>query len=267
MKFTSPEKMFAFVCVMLFSVVSCKKDDPAWLTPPSPPDQSFIEEFDTVSAAFQRGWVPVNNSNPKGQSIWVQGGFLSPIFAPYSSRGSYAGFIGTDYLSTSAQAGVISNWLISPLIWMKNGDKITFYTRSQLYPVFNSTDSTDFGNNLEVCINKKNQSTHVGTARDPRDPLYNAGTDRGDFNLLISINPPFFDAVNNFYNYRQAHSTPALYDPLAYPANWTRFEVTITGVDRPHQGRFAFRYYTLDAGSNGNGTAVAIDLVTFTSIP
>ena len=266
MKYKTAGKLFAYLCVMVFSLVSCKKDDPAWLIPPPPPDQSFVEEFDTVAAAFHRGWVPVNNSNPKGQSIWVQGGFLSPIFAPYSSKGSYAGFIGTDYLSTSAQAGVISNWLISPLIWMKNGDKISFYTRSQLYPVFNSTDSTDYGNNLEVCINKKNQSTDVGTARDPRDPLYDAGKDRGDFNLLLSINPPAYDAVNNFFSYRLAHSTPALYDPLAYPATWTRFEVTITGVDRPHKGRFAFRYYTLDAGSNGNGTAVAIDQVTFSSM-
>jgi hypothetical protein len=107
----------------------------------------------------------------------------------------------------------------------------------------------------------------VGTAVDPRDPTYNAGKDRGDFNLLFSINPPAYDAANDFFVYRFAHSTPSLYDPLAYPANWTRFEVTVTGLDKPHKGRFAFRYYTLDAGSNGNGTAIGIDQVTFSSVP
>ena len=49
------------------------------------------------------------------------------------------------------------------------------------------------------------------------------------------------------------------------PANWTRFEVTIGGLSKPTKGRFAFRYYTLDGGSNGNGSAVGIDQVVYTS--
>jgi len=252
---------FAIIIVCFFS---CVKDNPASLVPPPIPDQSFTEQFDTVAEAFHRGWIPINNSDPKGTSIWAQGGGPQPYFPPFSSRGSFAGFIGTDYLSTSGDAAVISNWLISPLVILQNGDKIIFYTRTLLLPALGS-DSTDYGNNLEVCINNKTENPDVGIARDPRDPLYNYLKDRGDFDSVLSINPPVYDPVNDFFFYRQAHSTPSLNDPLAYPPLWTRFEVTVKGLEKPHKGRFAFRYYTLDGGSNGNASAVGIDNVTYVS--
>jgi hypothetical protein len=250
--------------LMCLWLVACKKDDPAWLLPPPIPDQSFTEEFDTVANAFQKGWVPINNSNPKGPSLWAQGGGLQPIFEPFSSRGTYAGFIGADYQSTSGTDDVISNWLISPPVIMQNGDKIIFYTRTQLQPnAFIAGDSTDYGNNLEVCYNRKNDGLNVGVANDPKSSLYNPSTDRGDFELLMSINPPVYDAANGYWQYRWAHSTASLFNPLAFPAKWTRFETTITGLREPTKGRFAFRYYTLDGGSNGNATAVGIDQVMY----
>lgn len=257
--------------LLSFSVVAvtlgaCKKDNPDFLVPPPIADQSFVEEFDTASKAFERGWIPINNSNPKGSSIWSQGGAPFPIFSPYSSNGSYAGFLATDYLSTSGTDDVISNWLISPVITMQNGDKISFYTRTQLLPnAFVSGDSTDYGSNLEVCFNRKNDGSNVGVANDPTSAAYNSSTDRGDFELLLSINPAVYDNVNKVWTYSWAHSTPGLFEPGSYPTDWTRFEVTIGGLSKPHKGRFAFRYYVLDGGSNGNGSAVGIDQVTYTS--
>lgn len=255
--------------LLSFSVVaigfgSCKKDDPDFLTAPPVPDQSFIEEFDTASKAFQRGWVPINNSNPKGSGIWTQGGAPFPFFPAYSSNGTNAGFLAADYQSTSGTDDVISNWLISPVITMQNGDKISFYTRTQLLPnAFAAGDSTDYGNNLEVCYNRKNEGTNVGVTHDPSDPAYNSNTDRGDFEVLFSVNPPQYDGA--YWNYKWAHSDPGLYEPGSYPADWTRFEVTIGGLTKPQKGRFAFRYYTLDGGSNGNASAVGIDQVVYTS--
>lgn len=252
--------------VVAVSLASCEKDDPASLLPPPVADQSFIEEFDTVAAAFQRGWVPINNSNPKGSSIWVQGGGPQPLFAPFSSKGSNAGFIAADFQSTSGTDDVISNWLISPVITMQNGDVISFYTRTQLLPnAFTTGDSTDYGNNLEVCFNRKNEGTNVGVANDPRSSSYNVNTDRGDFELLLSINPPVYNPSIDYWDYRWAHSLPSLFDPKAFPAKWTRFEATIGGLSGPVKGRFAFRYYTLDGGSNGNASAVAIDQVVYKS--
>jgi hypothetical protein len=252
--------------VIALALAACKKDNPDFLIPPPIPDQSFVEEFDTVAMAYKRGWVPINNSNPKGSNVWSQGGAPFPIFEPYSSNGTYAGFIAADYLSTSGTDDVISNWLVSPVITMQNGDKISFYTRAQLLPnAFTAGDSTDYGNNLEVCYNRRNDGTNVGVAHDPRSASYNSNTDRGDFELLLSINPPVYNSGTGFWDYKWAHSNPTLFVPGSYPAKWTRFEVTISGLSGPHKGRFAFRYYTLDGGSNGNASAVGIDQVVYSS--
>jgi hypothetical protein len=116
---------------------------------------------------------------------------------------------------------------------MQNGDKITFYTRTQLLPnAFVSGDSTDYGNNLEVCFNRKNEGTYVGVANDPTDPAYNQATDRGDFELLLSINPPVYTGI---WEYKWAHSDPNIVEPGSFPSNWTRFEVTIGGLNKPQK--------------------------------
>lgn len=266
MRKSTLNRMILSVCVIVTGITACKKDDPASLIPPPIPDQSFVEEFDTVANAFHRGWIPLNNSNPKGSHIWIQGSGPQPgypLFAPFSSKGSYAGYIICDAEVTSADAAVASNWLISPKVWMKNGDKIVFYTRCALYGAAGA--AYDYGNNLEVCINRKNEGTNVGESLDPRDPDFSYTADRGDFELIHSINPPVYNAANDWFDYATATDAPGEFNPKAFPANWTRFEITLTGFVKPTLGRFAFRYYTLDAGRTGNGSAVGIDSVAFVS--
>lgn len=275
MRISTLTRIILSVCVVVIGVTACKKDDPATLIPPPIPDQSFVEEFDTVASAFHRGWIPVNNSNPKGTHIWIQGsGPLAtesgapvpmPFFPAWSSKGTYAGYIVCDAEVTSGGASVASNWLISPPIWMKNGDKIIFYTRCALYGTPGTAQ--DYGNNLEVCINRKNEGTNVGATLDPRDPAFNYTADRGDFELVHSINPPVYNLVDDWFDYATSTDDPTAFNPKAYPANWTRFEITLAGFTKPAKGRFAFRYYTLDAGSTGNGSAVGIDSVAFVSKP
>lgn len=240
------------ISVVMIALFSCK-DDSYLTVPPPPPDVSFTEEFDTMSAAYDRGWRYYNVSDPKGTGFWAQGlfnnpantGFPAPIpFNAYSSKGTYVGFIGADYTSTSAAAGIISDWVVSPVTLMKNGDKIVFYTRGLILDA-GGGDSTDYGNRLQVRYSAKGESLNVG-----------AGTDPGDFtNAILDINPAY-----KFY-----HSSPGLYDPTAYPATWTRFEATVGGLNGPTKGRFAFRYFVEGAGFNGLATAVAIDNVVFTS--
>lgn len=250
MRNSTLRKVLLFSGLAIMALQACRKDDEAMMALPAVPDQSFVEEFDTTSSAFSRGWVPVNASAPKGRSIWVQGLFNDPNitglpypipFGPFSSKGSYAGFIGTDYLSTSAAAGVISNWLISPVVTMQNGDKIVFYTRTALYDL-GGGDSTDFANRLQVKLTKS-ESLNVGF-----------GLDAGDFtSTLLDINPDLLEQ----------HTSPALYDPNAYPTRWTRFEAKVGGLSGPTKGRFAFRYFVEGGGSNGLGSAVAIDSVAY----
>lgn len=227
---------------------SCRND--AYLTAPIPvADQSFTEEFDTASAAVARGWSFANTSDPAGPSVWQDGGSIPPFFAGYSNSGTYAGFIGVDYQSTSAGAGTISNWLISPAVTFQNGDKIIFYTRAQNFtPGYTATDVTDFANRLKVRMNT------------------NASTDPASFTTgLLDINP----------TYKEWHAAPGTYGGVtytttdiaqAYPAFWTRFEVTINGLNSPVDGRFAFNYFVEGGGSAGRGSGVGIEHVQFVSV-
>jgi len=228
------------LAVVLFS--SCKDDSYLTKIPPVP-DQSFVEEFDTATAALARGWQFVNTSIPKGGSVWQNGGSIPPFFNAYSNNGNNAGFIGADYLSTSAQQGTISNWLISPSITMQDGDKIIFYTRA--YQLFDGlSDTTDFGNSLQVRINPFNDSVDVGQ-----------GLGIGSFTqMLLDINP---DLV---------YSSVLHPDVFAYPSQWTRFKVTVTGLNAAIKSRFAFRYFVTNGGSNGNATGIGIDSVAYKSI-
>ena len=240
---------FSFLIVIVlisFTILQSCKDDSYLLTKPATHGQSFSEEFDTAKSALARGWVFKNVSDPIGGGVWQQGGGLPPWFAAYSSNGSYVGFVGADYTSTSAAAGIISNWLISPATIMQNGDKIIFYTRTLLYDAGTGGDSTDYANRLQVRINPHNDGLEVGNGFDP-----------GDFTeSLLDIN----------YTYQYYHTDPALYSPIAYPATWTRFEVTISGLNHPVKGRFAFRYFVEGAGFNGLGSGVAIDKVSYTTV-
>ena len=240
---------FSFLTVFVFAsliILQSCKDDSYLLSKPPVADQSFAEEFDTATAAINRGWVIKNTSDPGGSGIWQQAGGILPWFNAFSSNGTYVGFIGADYTSTNAAEGVISNWLISPVVTMQNGDKIVFYTRCLLFDAGTGGDSTDFGTRLQVRYNKRNDGVNTGT-----------GTDPGDFTeSILDINSSYV-----FY-----HSDPLQYSPVAYPARWTRFEATVVGLNEPVKGRFAFRYYLEGGGFNGLGSGVAVDKVSYISV-
>jgi len=79
------------------------------------------------------------------------------------------------------------------------------------------------------------------------------GLEHGDFTTpLLDINP----------NYDR---TP----PNAFPDSWTRFEATVYGLDKPTQGRFAFRYFheygVADDPAAGVVDCIALDSVAFVS--
>ena len=217
------------------ALVSCKND--SYLADPAPiKDQSFVEEFDTMQNAYNRGWRWINRSTPIGVTNWGPGPGTVEMLA-YSSKGTNTGLAYSNYLATNgSNNGIISNWLISPQVMMQNGDKIVFFTKSELW----TSLGVDFGARLQVNINKDGDLS-VGDGEDP-----------GKFdNILLDINPleEVFDI-----------SAPS---PTAYPNDWTRFEATITGLSNPVKGRFAFRYYLHNAGANGQGNAVGIDSVAY----
>jgi hypothetical protein len=65
-----------------------------------------FEDFSGLSAA---GWMLTNNSTPAGQS-WFAGN--SGVFP--AQAGSADSYAAVNFLSTTADAGAIDNWLISP---------------------------------------------------------------------------------------------------------------------------------------------------------
>jgi hypothetical protein len=190
---------------------------------------------------------------------------MPALFTAFGNKGSNIGFIGTDHLSTSAQKGIISQWLVSPLVLMQNGDKIVFYTQAQKLPGYlddNSNDSTDFANRLQLLVNTQNDSAELVGEGD------NTGSFTGVTEPAIDINPGYYEWHNEpgSYPIDGGPTSTAQSIAQAYPIEWTRFEGKITGLAKPTNGRFAFRYYVKDGGSAGRGSGVGIDEVTYTSI-
>ncbi len=226
---------------------SCVKD--SYLAdPPVVANQSFMETFDTMSAAYKRGWRTINNSDSIGQTDWSNPSILAVPFSAFSSKSTKVGYAWVDYLSTSAQAQTISNWLVSPVVYLKNGDQISFYSRAEL--LFNGAgDSTDYANRLQVAINSTNTSLTVGTFDS-----------YGDFNnVILDINPFLAPFLLSEFN------TGAAQRKGAYPHRWTKFTATVTGLSKPTWGRFGLRYYVDAAGSNGNATSIGVDELVYTS--
>jgi hypothetical protein len=240
---------FLLAIISILTLLQSCKDDSYLLEPPPVPSQSFVEEFDTAQKAYDRGWRFINRSIDIGRTSWQNPTDLTGIpFISYSGTGN--GYLWADYQSTSSAAGTISNWAVSPEVTMQNGDKIVFYTRTELS--FFNGDSTDFVNRMQVRMNKTT-SLNCGD-----------GTDPGDFTIpLLDINPFYYEFLKSAFSnpsnplYQQARQ--------AYPHVWTRFEATVVGLNEPTKGRFAFRYFTEEAGSNGRATSIGIDSVAYIS--
>jgi len=246
-KSTFPGFLLAIISILTL-LQSCK-DDRYLLEPPPVPNQSFVEEFDTAKRAYDKGWRFINRSDLIGRTNWQNPDALTGIpFISYSGTGN--GYLWADYQSTASAAGTISNWAVSPEVIMQNGDKIIFYTRCEVLAF--GAINTDFVNRMQVRLNKTT-SLNCGDGLDP-----------GDFTIpLLDINPFYNEFIlQSFNNPSDPRHNEAL---QAYPHVWTRFEATVSGLDEPTKGRFAFRYFTEEAGNNGRGSSIGIDSVAYIS--
>jgi hypothetical protein len=111
---------------------------------------------------------------------------------------------------------------------MKNGDEISFYTRSH----------GDFVDRMQVWGNFTNESTNVGRT----------ATDVGEFTtLLLEINESMLD--------------------IGYPVVWTKYNLVLSGISTTGmKHRIAFRYFIPNGGPAGaNGDMVGIDLFEYKS--
>ena len=124
----------------------------------------------------------------------------------------------------------ISTWLILPTSTYRNGDTLSFYSRT--------ADFSEWPDRLEVRFSDVG-GTDVGTT----------ATSVGTFStLLISINPTL--------------------QVGGYPEDWTRYSATLSGLTGPSTGAFAFRYTVTDGGLFGaNSNYIGIDTVQVAAVP
>jgi len=193
--------------------------------------QVLLEEnFDNLGdpMTLPAWWSQTNQSSPIGVLGWFRGGGGDPPpFGGYN--GGQNGFIAANFNST-AGTGVISNWLISPVVTLENGDVISFYTRT-------ATAST-WADNLELRI-----STEGDASTNPV-----GATGLGSYtNLALTVNPVFPSAAG-------------------YPQVWTEMTYTVSGLAGPTESRIAWRYTVpTSAGPTGNNSNyIGIDAVTVT---
>jgi hypothetical protein len=190
--------------------------------------QAINEGFSNVAGLTAAGWNQQNLSSPIGSNPnWVQG---DPVNMPFSANSLPANsFISANFNSVVG-AATISNWLITPMLNLNNGDVITFYTRGT---------GSIYADNLQVRLSTNGSSTNVGASN----------ISVGDFsNLLLEINPTLNAAL--------------------YPAIWTQYTITISGLASPTTGRIAFRYFVPNGGPTGtNSDLIGIDDFVYTPVP
>lgn len=174
--------------------------------------QQLTENFDNVAGLTGAGWVQTNLSNPIGSTTWMQGNDL--VFDAFN--GATTSFLAANFNST-AGAGTISNWIMTPVRTFNNGDVISFYSRK--------SSPDEFADRLQLRLSTAGASTNVGAT----------ATSVGDFTtVLIDINPTQILGV--------------------YPTEWTLFSATISGLAGPTSGRAALRYFVTNGGPDGSAS-------------
>jgi hypothetical protein len=205
---------------------STAKAMPARVMPTSNPviTGDLSEGFDDITTLPGGGWAMINNSSPLGVTGWFQG---NPVVFPAHS-GATNSYIGANF-NNGAGVATLSNWLLTPVLTLKDGDELSFYTRTgagSMWP-----------DRLEVRMSTNGSSTDVGTT----------ATSVGDFTALLhSVNPDLTVG--------------------GYPETWTQVTVTLSGVGEPTEGRLALRYFVTNGGPSGsNSNYIGIDTLQYAS--
>ncbi|MFL0354266.1 T9SS-dependent choice-of-anchor J family protein [Xanthomarina sp. GH4-25] len=178
------------------------------------------ENFDDITTLTD--WDQVNVSTTLGSTNWFQGN--DAVFSSYN--GGPTSYIGANFNATTG-TGTISNWLILPVLSLKDDDVLTFYTRT-------STGSI-YPDRLQVRVSADGAAS-VAPTNDSDEGSYTT--------LLLDINPTL--TVGGYPN-----------------ADWELQTVTISGLGSTAiDARLAFRYYVASGGPSGtNSNFIGIDAV------
>ncbi len=190
--------------------------------------QSFTENFEDLSLLTD--WF-VGNTSDSPDMTWFKGvNLANGLFD--AQAGTDTSYVGANWQSSLGTLGTetLSNWFITPNRTFNNGDVITFYTRTV-------TNPATYADRLQVRFSGNGTSTNVGTT----------SATVGDFTtLLLEIN--------------------AAQTTTGYPATWTQYSITISGLGGATSGRIAFRYFVTNGGPSGlNSNYIGLDTYSYTS--
>jgi hypothetical protein len=221
-------KQFILFCLLslgifaIGSVFSCKKDNMYFPPPPPPPPDtaittpittSFTEEFEDFSAMISKGWFKSEYSQVDSMALasWTPG-----PYGPTKPDTNFYGFYAysyqsssTEYLYSGLPAAIsktsVSSWLFTPVLVVKNGDSISFYTRGDTTGIY--TDRMQVLMDTLGSVNVGNEVTSVGKYTT----------------TLFDINP------------NQAAA--------GYPTIWKKYEYTFSGLTGSKNIRIGFRHF------------------------
>ena len=204
----------------------------------SPAPAQIVELSETFTTATQTtgGWTlatgfwPAQNNSDNPQPYGSNGGAWGPggtLFSP-APVGSY---FATDTTATGNANGTVSDWLLTPVLTLHNGDVLKFATRTR--------NPEEGPSRLEIRLSTAGSATNVGTL----------STDVGVFTQLLgTINPNLTTNV--------------------YPTSWTAGTetFTISGLTGMATGRIAFQTFYPNGGFAGpNGDTVGLATVSYSS--
>ncbi len=182
--------------------------------------QTILQEsFNNLGAplVLPSGWTMTNQSQNASANQWFRGN--PAVFV--ANSGDTNGYIAANFAAVASGVGTISTWLISPNINVKNGDEISFFTRTAgTYP-----------DRLELRM-----STLGNSSTSPEGP-----TGVGSYSTLcLSVNPALL--------------------PNIYPLTWTKYNYVVSGLSGPTNCKFAFRYFVTNGGPSGaNSNYIGVD--------
>lgn len=141
-----------------------------------------------------------------------------------AQSGPSTSYLAANFNNTTG-SNTISNWAVTPTLTYANGYTFNFFSRTRF------ADAMTFPDRLQVRLSTNGSSANVGATSDAV----------GDFTtLLLDINPTLTQT--------------------GYPATWTQFSATLSGLAAPVSGRIAFRYFVPNGGPTGaNSEFIGID--------
>lgn len=184
--------------------------------------QSYMEGFEATN--LPAGWDTINKSGPTlgASPAW----FSSALFTSPPAALEGSDFFAANYEAVGGSDD-ISSWLFSPTRLLKNGDKITFYSRTLVTTV-------QYPDRMEIRLSTNGTSTNVGTNQ----------ASVGDYSITLGVINPSLTTSG-------------------YPTTWTKYAYTLSGLPGAGvNGRIGFRYFVTNGGPSGsNSDAIGLDSV------